>query len=96
MHDNTRGGDDTLIGSDISDNNLRGDASDMDDDSRGGNDTLTGGDGSINFFNGDADTMCDDTRGGNDTLIGGDGVQTTASSATPSACMATAAAATTH
>ena len=50
MHDNARGGDDTLtraaIGSSTC-NVLYGDAYAMYDDSRGGNDTLIGGDSAI-------------------------------------------------
>ena len=43
MYDNTRGGNDTLIGGDTATNTLYGDAYEMHDDARGGNDTLTGG-----------------------------------------------------
>ena len=43
MYDNTRGGNDTLIGVDDATNALYGDAYEMHDDTRGGNDTLTGG-----------------------------------------------------
>ena len=44
MHDNARGGDDTLTGGNSRTNNLiHGDAGSMDGDSRGGNDTLIGG-----------------------------------------------------
>ena len=45
MHDNTRGGNDTLNGGERSFNNLFGDARIMDGDSRGGNDILVGGAG---------------------------------------------------
>ena len=45
MHDNARGGNDTLIGGDLFDQHLHGDAHIMNGDSRGGDDTLIGGDG---------------------------------------------------
>jgi serralysin len=73
MHDNTRGGNDTLIGGANSNNTLIGDARFMDGDAHGGNDTLIGGVGSINFLNSDALSMSGNARGGDDTLIGADG-----------------------
>jgi serralysin len=73
MYDDSRGGNDTLIGGATADNALFGDARLMFDTADGGNDTLIGGAGSINFLNGDVLFMYDNVRGGNDTLIGGDG-----------------------
>ena len=67
----------------------------MSDNTRGGNDTLIGGDNANNILYGDAGVMYDNARGGNDTLIGGDDATTT-STATPSTCTTTPAAATTR
>jgi Ca2+-binding RTX toxin-like protein len=72
MYDDSRGGNDTLIGGANANNALFGDARLMFDNADGGNDTLIGGSGSINFLNADALFMHDNARGGNDTLIGGD------------------------
>ncbi|HZB57322.1 MAG TPA: hypothetical protein VE527_27055 [Reyranella sp.] len=73
MYDDSRGGNDTLVGGANAYNGLFGDAHFMYDNTDGGNDTLIGGVGSINFLNGDVLTMYDTARGGNDRLIGGDG-----------------------
>jgi Ca2+-binding RTX toxin-like protein len=73
MYDDSRGGNDTLIGGASADNALFGDARLMFDNADGGNDTLIGGAGSINFLNADALFMYDSAHGGNDTLIGADG-----------------------
>src|SRR3981081_2527793 len=72
MYDDSRGGNDTLIGGAGAINFLNDDVLSMYDHAYGGNDTLIGGDGAIfNFFLGDASDMYDSSRGGNDTLIGG-------------------------
>ena len=62
---------------------------------RGGDDTLIGGDQVSGTLVGDAVAMHDNASGGNDTLIGGDG-RTTNSTATPTPCTTTPAAATTR
>ncbi len=104
MYDHSRGGDDTLIGGDdrgdFSINDLIGDADSMSGNARGGDDRLIGGDSADfrflrNILVGDADAMHDNARGGNDTLIGGAG-RTTNSTATPTPCTTTPAAATTR
>ena len=64
MHDNARGGNDTLIGGANAINDLVGDARVMYDNARGGNDTLIGGGGEINDLYGDAYEMHDNARGG--------------------------------
>jgi hypothetical protein len=72
MYDDSRGGNDTLVGGANAYNGLFGDAHFMYDNTDGGNDTLIGGDGAVfNFFLADASDMYGNTRGGNDTLIGG-------------------------
>jgi Ca2+-binding RTX toxin-like protein len=73
MHEDSRGGNDTLEGADYSpQNKLYGDASLMEGNSRGGNDVLTGGEFSnSNTLYGDAALMTGNARGGNDTLTGG-------------------------
>ena len=81
MHDNARGGNDTLIGGAGANNELYGDANSLHDNARGGDDTLIGGGGGgvinrnspSNDLFGDAQFMDGDSRGGNDTLIGGAG-----------------------
>src|SRR5206468_3783330 len=74
MHDNARGGDDTVVGVDLGttalSNTLYGDAFEMHDNTRGGNDTLIGGANSYNGIFGDARLMDGNARVGNDTLIG--------------------------
>src|SRR5262245_64112764 len=76
MFDNSRGGDDTMIGGDGltvgdgSNNFLYGDAYTMSNDASGGDDTLTGGVHASNVLVGDAQKMHDDAHGGNDTLRG--------------------------
>ena len=71
MHDNARGGDDTLIGGRLAQRPL-GDAHVHGWRRRGGNDTLIGGAGCArNVLDGDAGFMYGNARGGNDTLIGG-------------------------
>ena len=74
MHDNARGGNDTLIGGANAFNSLYGDAFEMFDNARGGDDTLIGGTGSgasssMSLY-GDAFDMHDNARGGNDMLTG--------------------------
>ena len=101
MADDSRGGNDTLIGADSATNNLYGDADEMHDSTRGGNDTLTGGDVSFSNLFGDARIMDGDSRGGNDTLNGGQGIFSAEpppswSMAMPSKCTTTRAAATTR
>mgnify|MGYP003694807195 CR=1 FL=1 len=71
MYDNSRGGNDTLIGGANTDNELFGDAFTLHGNARGGDDTLTGGDSSTNNFYGDAFFMVDNARGGDDTLVSG-------------------------
>ena len=83
MHDDARGGNDTLIGGDISSgpiNILSGDAHEMYDNGRGGNDTLTGGARrpTLLFWR-RLRSMHDNARGGNDTLTGGAFVDRTTS-----------------
>jgi hypothetical protein len=78
MHDNARGGDDTLTGGASLINVLYGDAIVMDGDSRGGDDTLIAGPGPMigfgptNALMGDAGALHDNARGGNDRVTGGD------------------------
>jgi Ca2+-binding RTX toxin-like protein len=71
MSDNTRGGDDLLIGGSENDR-LVGDGSLLSSSARGGNDLLVGG-SEDDILRGDADTMTDSAQGGNDVLIGGSG-----------------------
>jgi serralysin len=73
MHDNARGGNDHLSGSDNGINSLHGDARTMDGNSRGGNDTLIAGAAPSNDLYGDAFSMSGNARGGNDILISGPG-----------------------
>jgi Ca2+-binding RTX toxin-like protein len=73
MHDNARGGNDHLIGSDSGINSLQGDARTMDGNSRGGNDTLIAGAAPSNDLYGDAFSMSGNARGGNDILVSGPG-----------------------
>src|SRR5262245_59499144 len=72
MLDDSRGGNDTLIGADgpLFYNIIVGDAGTMSDSARGGNDTVIGGNDTTNNLYGDAVSMYDDARGGNDTVIG--------------------------
>ena len=96
MSDNTRGGNDTLSGLPGADTIVYGDAYAMSDDTRGGDDMLIGGtDLANNEMYGDAYAMSDDARGGNDTL-GGEDARPITSTATPSPCPTTPAAAMTR
>ena len=104
MHDNARGGDDTLTGGESAfsplafgpnaTNELYGDAGSMDGNTHGGDDTLTGGGGATNYLYGDAGSMDGNARGGDDTLTGGGAP--TSSMATPAPWTATPAAAMTR
>jgi hypothetical protein len=70
MHDQARGGDDTLTSSGRS-SNLYGDAFTLSDDTRGGDDMLTASGGLFaTSLYGDGNTMEGNSRGGNDTLVG--------------------------
>ena len=69
--DFARGGNDTLIGGDSTQNFLVGDASSMLSSSQGGNDSLVGGDFSRNTLLGDAFAVDDNAQVGDDTLVGG-------------------------
>ena len=62
MYDNTRGGNDTLIGVDNATNTLYGDAYEMHNHARGGSDQLLGHDNSSNFLVGDASSWMDTRR----------------------------------
>src|SRR5918994_121581 len=73
MYDDSRGGNDTLVGGANAYNGLFGDTFNMHDNARGGNDTLIGGAVSINSLFGDALDMRDNARGGDDTIISGAG-----------------------
>ena len=63
MRDNTRGGNDHLVGGDNADNWLIGDSTYMLEGSRGGNDHLVGGADSVNKLSGDGGEMYHDVRG---------------------------------
>jgi serralysin len=73
QYDDSRGGNDLLIGGANANNSLVGDARLIYDNARGGNDTLIGDAGAFNVLYGDANEMHGAARGGNDHLIGGDG-----------------------
>jgi len=79
MHDNARGGDDTLRGGkDGSTNFLFGDSLSMSDNARDGDDMRFGDSRSVlgaaeNVLYGDAYSMSDNAHGGDDTLISGTG-----------------------
>ena len=74
MHDQSRGGNDVVIGGDSAIlNSGCGDGCSMFDDTVGGNDLLIGGVAALeNNFRGDGMNMAGHAQGGNDLVIGGD------------------------
>ncbi|MEA2852519.1 MAG: hypothetical protein QOE02_2538 [Rhodospirillaceae bacterium] len=77
QYDDSRGGNDLLIGGANANNSLVGDARLIYDNARGGNDTLIGAASPadvvhVNVLYGDAFTLQDNARGGSDHLTGGD------------------------